>query len=72
MKKPLDLSGMPNLDSLLDEAVRQELDVEKAKSTGEVRITAPWGKVLCNSRRKSGNQALRQLLREGQRRRGER
>ena len=71
-KKPLDLSGMPNLDLLLAEAERQGLRVEKLRRTGEVSIRAAWGSVVCNARKKGGNMALRALLREGQRRRGER
>jgi hypothetical protein len=50
-RRPLNLAGMPNLDQLLAEAERQQLEVEKVNRTGEVRITAPWGKVLCNARR---------------------
>lgn len=66
--KPLDLSGVPNLIDLLAEARRLGLKVDTVNRTGEIRITAPWGMVKCNNRRKDGNRALIVLLREGQRR----
>jgi hypothetical protein len=72
MKKPLDLSGTPNLHALLGEAERQGLTIELVRRTGEVRVIAAWGRVTCNARRKDGNRAFVALLREGQRQRGER
>jgi hypothetical protein len=66
--RPLDLSGVPNLIDLLAEAKRLGLRVDLVTRTGEVRITAAWGMVKCNNRRKDGNRALIVLLREGQRR----
>jgi hypothetical protein len=67
-RKPLDLSGNPNLRDLLSEAHRQGLEVYIAKRTGEVKVRAEWAHVTCNNRRKDGARALVVLLREGQRR----
>lgn len=68
-KKRLDLSGTPNLRDLLVEARRLGLVVGTVPRTGEVRVVAPWGRmVTLNNRRKDGARALIVLLREAQRR----
>lgn len=64
MKRPLDLSGTPNLRDLMTEASRLGCDVSPRYGTGEVRVIAPSGERLnLNSRRKDGTRAIIRVLR---------
>jgi hypothetical protein len=64
MKRPLDLSGTPNLRDLMTEATRLGCDVSHRHRTGELRVIAPSGeRVNLNSRRKDGARAIIRVLR---------
>lgn len=64
--KPLDLSGVPNLNKMLKEAERLGCTVAKVPNTGEVRVSHPDypKRLTLNARKKSGNQAITQMLRQ--------
>ena len=64
-KKPLDLSGVPNLDQLLTEAQRLGCTVTNPRRQGEVRISHPaiGYRLNLNARRKDGTRACVGFLR---------